>query len=115
MSWASDFIAEYVAAFNAAVVSGDFAPLLGRFTDDAVMRFENVPPGGSALEFAGRPCYTAAYADRPPDDQIDLLGEPSARGGHLVTRFAWRRDLSAGQLDLTVTDGLISRMTVIFG
>ena len=33
----------------------------------------------------------------------------------MVTGFAWRRDQSAGVLDLTVTDGLISRMIVIFG
>lgn len=115
MSRAAEFLAGYVAAFNAAVASGDFAPLLARYADDAVLRFENVPPDATTLEFAGRDAYTAAYADQPPDDQIDLIGEPAERGGHLVAGFAWRRDQATGVLDLTVSGGLISQATVIFG
>lgn len=115
MSWASEFLGEYVAAFNTSVTSGDFAPVLARFADGAVLRFENVPPDSSTLEYAGRRDYTAAYTDSPPDDQIDLTGEPAADGGHLVGTFAWRRDGGSGVLDLTVTDGLIQSMTIIFG
>ena len=115
MPWVAEFVGEYVAMFNDAVASGDFSPLLARYTDDAVLRFENVPPDSSTLEFAGRKAYTAAYTENPPDDQIDLLGESAEEGGHVVAGFAWRRDQSAGVLDLTVTDGLISRMSVIFG
>jgi hypothetical protein len=115
MAWVTDFVTDYLRVFNAAVASGDVAPLLSRYTDDAVLRFENVPPDSSTLEFAGRRAYTAAYTDNPPDDQIDLLGEPVDKGGHVVAGFAWRRDQSTGVLDLTVTDGLISHLTVIFG
>ena len=115
MSWVTDFAGEYVRMFNAAVASGDFSSLLARYTDDAVLRFENVPPDSSTLEYAGRKAFTAAYSENPPDDQIELIGEPVADGGHVVTGFAWRRDQSAGVLDLTVADGLISRMIVIFG
>ena len=97
------------------MTSGDFSSLLARYTDDAVLRFENVPPDSSTLEYAGRTAFTAAYAENPPDDQIEATGQPAADGGHVVTGFAWRRDHSAGVLDLTVTDGLISRMIVIFG
>jgi hypothetical protein len=115
MSWASDFLGEYVATFNSSVTSGDFAPVLARFADGAVLRFENVPPESSTMEYAGRRAYTAAYADNPPDDQIDLTGEPASSGDHVVATFAWRSDGGTGVLDLIVSDGLIQPMTVIFG
>jgi ketosteroid isomerase-like protein len=115
MSSVTDFVGQYVKIFNAAVASGDFSSLLARYTDDAVLRFENVPPDSSTLEYAGRKAFTAAYAANPPDDQIEPTGEPVGDGSHVVTGFAWRRDHSAGVLDLTLTDGLISRMIVIFG
>ena len=115
MSWASDFLSEYVATFNASVTSGDFAPVVARFADGAVLRFENVPPDSSTVEYAGRRAYTSAYNDNPPDDQIDLTGEPTADGDHLVGTFAWRSDGGTGVLDLIVADGLIQSMTVIFG
>jgi steroid Delta-isomerase len=115
MSWASDFLGEYVTIFNASVTSGDFAPVLARFADGAVLRFENVPPDSSTLEYAGRSAFTAAYDDNPPDDQIDLTGEPAANGDHLVGTFAWRSDGGTGVLDLVVDDGMIQSMTVIFG
>jgi ketosteroid isomerase-like protein len=115
MTSVTDFVGEYVRTFNAAVTSGDYSSLLARYTNDAVLRFENVPPDSSTLEFAGRKAFTAAYAENPPDDQIETIGEPVADGDHVVTGFAWRRRQSAGVLDLTVADGLISRMIVIFG
>ncbi len=115
MSWASDFLGEYVASFNTSVTSGDFAPVLARFADGAVLRFENVPPDSSTLEYAGRRAYTAAYTDSPPDDQIDLTGDPAADGEHLVATFAWHRDGGTGVMDLTVSGGLIQSMTIIFG
>ncbi len=49
-----DFAEQHAAAFNAAVMAGDFAGFLDGFTDDAVIRFENVPGAGS-LEYSGRP------------------------------------------------------------
>ncbi|MGN6793113.1 MAG: hypothetical protein ACTHJW_12085 [Streptosporangiaceae bacterium] len=109
------FVTEYVAVFNSAVASGDYGPLLASYADDAVLRFENVPPEAGSLEFAGRQAIADAYAQNPPDDQIDLAGEPIDRGEHVTVGFAWRRDKSAGVLDFVRTDGLISALTVIFG
>ncbi len=58
------FVTDYAAAFNAAVGSGDYAPLLARFTDHAVLRFENVRPR-PPLEFAGdRPSRTRTRRTR---------------------------------------------------
>jgi ketosteroid isomerase-like protein len=112
---ATSFVSGYVAAFNAAVAAGDFGPLLTRFTEDAVLRFDNVPPEAASLQFAGRQAIAGAYAQNPPDDQIDLTGEPVARGDHVTVPFAWRADQSAGVLDFVHSEGLISSLTVIFG
>jgi len=60
MSSPADFVTDYAAVFNAAVGSGDYAPLLARFTDHAVLRFENVPPEAATLEFAGRQAYSTS-------------------------------------------------------
>ncbi len=109
------FVADHVAVFNAAVASGDFSPLLARLTDDAVVRFENVP-GAGVLEFAGRDSYTAAYQTNPPDDQIEVTGEPREEEGAIVIGFVWRRDKAPGVMRLTVNDDdLISHMLVSFG
>jgi hypothetical protein len=68
-----EFAAEHVAAFNAAVTSGDFASFLQRFGDAAVVRFENVP-GAGTVEFVGRAAFSAAYEQQPPDDLIEVAG-----------------------------------------
>jgi ketosteroid isomerase-like protein len=111
----AEFVADYVAVFNAAVTSGDYSPLLARYADNAVLRFENVPPEAGSLEFAGRNAIADAYAQNPPDDQIDITGEPVDRGDHVTVGFAWRRDHSPGVLDFVAAEGLISALTVIFG
>jgi hypothetical protein len=116
--------AHHVSEFNDAIAAKNFSEFLRLFTDDAVIRFENVP-GAGQLEFAGREAYTKAYADQPPDDQIDISGlaEPDEDGSGIVVPFAWRRDHSPGTMRLTYTQRedddldsrLVTRMTVIFG
>lgn len=108
------FVVEHIAVFNTAVSSGDFAPLLARLTDDAIVRFENVPVAGT-LEFSGRVAYTSAYDSNPPDDQIDQVGDPVEEDGAVVVDFVWHRDRTAGSMRLTVTDDdLISHLLVTF-
>jgi steroid Delta-isomerase len=114
--------AHHVAAFNEAVASGKYADFLHYFIDDAVIRFENVP-GAGELEFAGRDAYTQAYAEQPPDDQIDIAGPVSVDDATVVVPFAWRRDQAPGTMRLTFTGGvpdrldefLVTAMTVRFG
>ena len=110
---AEDFVAAQVAAFNHPVAAADFGDFLRRFSDDAVIRFENLP-GGLDLEFAGRAAYTQAYAEQPPDDQMDVDGPVTEDGPHLAVPFAWRRDKARGTMRLTCTDDLITAMTVVF-
>jgi hypothetical protein len=115
--------AYHVSEFNDAVAAKDFSEFLCLFTDDAVIRFENVP-GAGQLEFAGREAYAKAYAEHPPDDQIDISGKAEPEGDNVVVvPFAWRRDRSRGTIRLTFTASndddldsrLVTRMTVIFG
>jgi hypothetical protein len=109
-----DFAEQHVAAFNAAVMAGDFAAFLDGFTDDAVIRFENVPGAGS-LEYSGRPAYQAAYAEQPPDDQLEIAGMVEHQGSDVIIPFAWRRDPgSRGIMRLTRRDEGISKLTVTF-
>jgi mannose-6-phosphate isomerase-like protein (cupin superfamily) len=109
------FVTDHVAVFNAATASGDFSRLLARFTDDAVVRFENVP-GAGVLEFAGREAYAQAYAANPPTDQIDVAGDPREEEGAVIVDFLWRHAKAPGVMRLTVNDDeLISHMLVVFG
>lgn len=114
--------ARHVSEFNDAVAARDFTEFLWLFTDDATVRFENVP-GAGTLEFTGRRAYTTAYFEQPPDDQIDISGPPTADGNSVTVPFSWRRDGGTGVLLLTFTDGnpealderLVSAMKVTFG
>ena len=110
----SRFAADHVASFNAAVASGSFDAFLDRFSDQAVVRFENVPRAGT-LEFAGDLAIAEAYRTQPPDDQIELDGTVERSGDDVMIPFVWRRDRSPGLMRLRVEHGLIRRMTVIFG
>jgi steroid Delta-isomerase len=50
--------AAHVAAFNAAVATGDWDPFADRFADDATLAFVGPPVG----PFEGREAIAAAYA-----------------------------------------------------
>ncbi|HEX6663901.1 MAG TPA: nuclear transport factor 2 family protein [Gaiellaceae bacterium] len=86
----SELMREHVARFNAAVESGDWAPMLEQFADDAELEFRGLPVG----PFSGRDAIAAAYADQPPDDMVRLLEERererSRRGSLCVARRAGR-------------------------
>jgi len=113
--------ARHVAAFNAAVATGEFADFLCLFSDDAVIKFENVP-GTGELEFVGRDAYTRAFETRPPDDKIDIIARARTDGDQVVVPFTWKRDGARGTLRLTFSGGssedlderLVSAMTVTF-
>ena len=94
---------EHVERFNHGVRTGDWAPMLAQFADDAELVFEGVPVG----PFGGKEAIAAAYLDRPPDDEIDLLAD----GG-----YGWRQDAGrrAGELRLEAADGKITRLVVTF-
>ena len=102
---------EHVARFNDGVRTGDFAPMLEGFADDAVMTFEGVPAG----PFVGREAIGRAYAKQPPTDEIRILGPPTTENGRIVADYAWAAEgTRAGRMLVTVEDGAIARLTVTF-
>jgi hypothetical protein len=118
---AAAIASRHVTEFNDAVEVREFAGFLGLFTDDAVIRFENVP-GAGTLEYAGRDAYATAYRQRPPDDQIDISGTVSLQDNTVTVPFTWRRDKGQGTMVLTyrpgdpedLDDWLVTAMTVVF-
>jgi len=102
---------EHVERFNAGVRSGDFAPMLENFADDATMAFEGVPVG----PFAGKEAIAEAYRVQPPDDELDVL-DVREDGDTVVAGYAWRREPGrrAGELRLTAAGGLIRGLVVTF-
>jgi len=117
---AAALAAHHVVEFNDAVAARNFSLFLLLFTDDAVIRFENVP-GAGTLEYTGRDAYTKAYAEQPPDDKIDITGDVRIEDGDVVVPFCWQGDEGPGTMRLRYRQGpdealdqwLVSAMTVV--
>jgi steroid Delta-isomerase len=103
---------EHVERFNQGVRSGDFAPMVAAFAEDAELHFEGVPAG----PFIGRDAIDAAYREQPPDDEVEILGSEE-RDGVIVARYAWLREegRQAGEMRLTPREGQIEKLVVTFG
>jgi ketosteroid isomerase-like protein len=106
------FAARHVETFNAAVRSGDFAPLVELFADDASLEFVGVPVG----PFRGRDAIAAAYAAQPPTDAMTVLAVHVDDDGSVVEPFSWSRDDGArsGEMRLSVDGDRIRRLVVRF-
>lgn len=102
---------EHVERFNEGVRSGDFAPMLAAFAEDAEMYFEGAPAG----PFFGRDAIAAAYRGQPPDDEVEIF-DPEERDGEIVARYAWLRDegRQSGEMRLTPREGRIQKLVVTF-
>ena len=106
-----DLVKAHVERFNEGVRTGDFAPMLEHFTDDAELIFEGVPVG----PFSGRDSIARAYAEQPPDDELDILSLEE-RDGEVVAPYAWRKDEGrrSGRMLFTFRDDKIARLVVTF-
>jgi RimJ/RimL family protein N-acetyltransferase len=106
-----DFLYEYVARHNEGVRSGEWEALAECFADDAELEFQGVPVG----PFAGRDAILAAYRERPPDDEVRILGTEEP-GDTVVARYSWSvaPDAQAGRLLLTRDGDKIARLVVTF-
>lgn len=103
------FLAAHERVFNDAVASGDYAPLVRLFADDAELAFVGVPAG----PFVGREAIAAAYAAQPPDDALDVVSVEEEADGTFVERFGWRRG-GTGTMRVTLAGGKIARLVVAF-
>jgi steroid Delta-isomerase len=108
----SSFLAKHVETFNAAVESGEFAPLVALFHDDATLEFAGIPIG----PFVGRAAIAAAYAAQPPSDTMSILAVRVDDDGTVVEDFSWSADGGArsGEMRLVVEDERIRRLVVSF-
>lgn len=106
------FAVRHLETFNAAVRSGDFAPLVDLFAEDASLEFVGVPVG----PFVGRDAIAAAYAARPPTDTMAVLSIRVEDDGTVVEPFSWSGDAGArsGEMRLVVSDEGIRRLVVVF-
>ena len=105
----ADRVTDHVAAFNAAVGSGDWTTFAASFATDARMDFVGVPVG----PFNGRDAIAAAYRDSPPDDTMTVRSVDSG-GTSDVVRFAWTSG-GTGTMTLEWTpDGLVRELVVVF-
>jgi steroid delta-isomerase len=95
------------------VRSGDFGPLVEEFADNAELAFEGVHVG----PFRGKEAIARAYAERPPDDEIEILRTRESGEDLIVVDYAWRADpkARAGAMIFRLRDGKIDRLLVTFG
>jgi drug/metabolite transporter (DMT)-like permease len=102
---------DHVGRFNAGVRTGDWAPLVGGFAEDAEMEFRGVPVG----PFVGRDGIAAAYREQPPDDELRVL-EQRQVDGRIEARYAWlaEPDIAAGEMILMPENGAIRKLVVTF-
>jgi steroid Delta-isomerase len=101
-------VGEHVAAFNAAVQSGDWESFADRFAPDATMEFIGVPAG----PFLGRAEIARAYAEQPPTDTMTVGGVDSAGAADTV-RFTWAAG-GNGTMRLDWQGPLVASLQVAF-
>jgi steroid Delta-isomerase len=101
----------HVDLFNQAIRTGDFAPMLEQFTEDAELVFEGVPAG----PFVGKQAIADAYAANPPDDEIEILSVEESPDP-IVAHYAWKADegREAGRMIVTSRGGEIAKLVVTF-
>ena len=103
------FIRDHVDRFNVGVRTGDFGPMLDRFSDDAELVLE----GAAAGPFIGRDAIADAYRMQPPDDEIEVLGY-RAEGDEIVAPYVWVRERAreAGEMRITREGDRIRRLVI---
>jgi len=102
-------VEEHTGLFNSCVTSGDWSPFVETFTDDAVMRFVNVPAG----PYDGRTAIAAAYATTPPDDTMRITSVEELTSDTARARFAWDHG-GHGAMTVRWRDGQVADLTIAF-
>jgi steroid delta-isomerase len=87
--------------------------MVEEFADNAELAFEGVPVG----PFRGKEAIARAYAEQPPDDEIEILRTRESGENLIVVDYAWRSDpkARAGAMIFRLRDGRIDRLLVTFG
>jgi hypothetical protein len=99
----------HVELFNDAVSSGDYRPLLATFTEDAVMRFDDVPLG----PFVGRGAIAEAYVIQPPTDTMALIDMEVVAPDAVTAAFEWDAG-GTGQMYLRFDSAQVAELAIAF-
>jgi hypothetical protein len=104
---------KHVEAFNAGVRSGDFAPFVALFTDDATIDFEGIPERGP---IEGREAIARRYREDPPDDEIRVK-RWKLNGNVIAAEFYWRDVAEAigGCFFIEPEGERVARLTIALG
>jgi len=95
--------------FNDAVRSGNFAPLMATFADDAVMSFGNLPVG----PFEGRDAIGMAYESQPPTDTLSTRLIENDGANAATVYFDWNHG-GSGSMQLTWRNGQVASLVITF-
>jgi ketosteroid isomerase-like protein len=101
-------VRDHVTRFNNAKRSGEWAPLIATFTEDALMSFAGVPAG----PYRGRAAIAAAYDANPPTDTMSTTSVRS-EGDTDEVRFAWDAG-GTGTMTLRWRDGQLATLHIAF-
>lgn len=99
----------HVVRFNSAVREQDWSALAAAFTEDATMRFTNVPVG----PFAGRSAIEQAYRAQPPDDTMKIGEIEEISPDCAAVAFAWDAG-GTGVMQLRWVGDLVAELTITF-
>jgi hypothetical protein len=100
----------HVHRFNESVRTGDWGAFAARFTQDAAMRFTNVPLG----PYLGRAAIAHAYAEQPPDDTMTIRGIDEDGPDAARVTFHWDAG-GGGTMNLRWAGQLVEELTITFG
>ena len=100
-------VERHCALFNACVASGDWAPFVDTFTDDAELIFVGIPVG----PVVGRDNLYEAYTKRPPTEpmtvrEIERVGDDSVR-----VEYVWASG-RAGEMTVGWRDDKVYRVEI---
>jgi len=94
--------------FNDCVRTGDWAPFMATFADDARMSFANQPVG----PFVGRDQIAVAYAEQPPTDTLTLEAVEALDPDTAHVQFAWDNTGQPGEMLVRWREGQVASVDV---
>jgi hypothetical protein len=97
----------HVELFNEAVRTGDYAPLLSTFAEDAVMTFGDLPIG----PFHGRAAIADACTTATAVDSMALIGMEEVGDDAVNALFEWDEG-GTGQMFLRWNGGSLAELTI---
>jgi steroid Delta-isomerase len=97
----------HVELFNEAVRTGDYAPYLRNFDENAVMKFDDFPIG----PFRGKAEIIDAYETQPPSDTMALIDMQEIGSDSVEAAFEWDAG-GTGRMFLRWSDDRVVELSI---